>query len=75
MIGRPSRNQPKVRALFEAWVQDVEAAVLAFVKERRTANPEDIATHLQISLKSAVFLVNKLAREGKLKIGRVEAAE
>jgi len=64
---------PEMQALFEEWVQRMEASVLEFVKEKGTANPQDIAAHLEISAESAVFLVSKLVRKGKLKIGSVEA--
>jgi len=64
---------PEVRALFEDWVQEVESAVLAFVQQQATTNPADIAAHLKISESSAIFFISKLAREGKLKIGGVEA--
>ena len=65
---------PEMRTLFEEWVKGMEASALAFVKEKGTANPQDIAAHLKVTLDSAVFLVDKLARQGTLKIGSVEAA-
>ncbi len=65
---------PEMRTLFEEWVKGMEASVLEFVKEKGKADPQDIAAYLKISLESAIFLVNKLAREGKLKIGNIEVA-
>lgn len=66
---------PEIRQLFEEWVQRMEASVLQFVKKEGTTSPQDIASHLGISLESVVFLVNKLTREGKLKFGSIEATE
>lgn len=64
---------PEVRALFEDWAREQEGAVLAFIRQRGTTDPDEIATHLRFSKPSAVFFVSKLAREGKLRINRVEA--
>jgi len=66
---------PEVRTLFEDWVRRAEEEVLGFVKEGAATNPEEIAVHLKISTDSAIFLVNKLAREGKLRIAAIEVAQ
>lgn len=66
---------PEVRALFEDWAREVEEAVLAFVREQGTTDPQAIAEHLKISAESAIFFVGRLAREGKLKIGTVEVGQ
>jgi hypothetical protein len=63
---------PEVRALFEDWMREVEEAVLAFVREQGTTDPQAIAEHFKISAESAVFFVGRRAREGKLKISSVE---
>jgi len=66
---------PELRELFEEWVKSMETSVLEFVKGKKRVSPQDIADHLNISLESAVFLVNKLTRQGKLKIGSIEAVK
>jgi hypothetical protein len=63
---------PEVRALFEDWVREVEEAVLAFVQEQGTTDPQAIAEHLKISAESAIFFIGRLAREGRLRIDTVE---
>ena len=68
-------DAPEIKELFEEWVKSMEVSVLEFVKGKKKVSPQDIADHLNISPESAVFLVNKLTREGKLKIGSIEAAE
>ena len=66
---------PELKELFEEWVKSMETSVLEFVKGKKRVSPQDIADHLNISLESAVFLVNKLTRQGKLKIGSIEAVK
>ncbi len=64
---------PELKELFEEWVKSMETSVLEFVKGKKRVNPQDIADHLNISLESSIFLINKLTRQGKLKIGSIEA--
>jgi len=64
---------PELRELFEEWVKSMETSVLEFVKGKKRVSPQDIADHLNISLESSVFLINKLTRQGELKIGSIEA--
>jgi hypothetical protein len=63
---------PELRGLFEEWVRAVEDEILAFVKEQGSAYPLDIAAKLKLSEESVLFLVSKMAREGKLKIAGVQ---
>ncbi len=63
---------PELRGLFEEWVKVVEDEILAFVKEQGSAYPPDIAAKLKLSEESVLFLVGKMAREGKLKITGVK---
>lgn len=65
---------PEVRTLFEDWVKEMEQAVLDFVGEAATTDPEEVAQHFKLSKESAIFFLSKLAREGKVKIGAVSAA-
>ncbi len=59
---------PEIRALFEEWVAQIESEVLEFLKGRATATPEDVAAHLKLSKDSAIFLLSRLARDGKITI-------
>ncbi len=66
-------DAPELKELFEEWVKSMETSVLGFVKGKKRVSPQDIADHLNISLESSVFLINKLTLQGKLKIGSIEA--
>jgi len=64
---------PEMRGLFEEWMQNLEEEVTAFVRDKGKATPSDIAKKLKISEESTLFLVGKLAREGKLTIPEIWA--
>lgn len=57
---------PELRDLFEDWLRQVEEEILAFVSEQGKVDALEIAERLKISEQSAVFLLSKLAREGKI---------
>lgn len=59
---------PELRGLFEEWLGQIEVEILDFLKGRDTASPEDVANHFKLSKDSAIFLLSKLAREGKIRI-------
>jgi hypothetical protein len=63
---------PEIRGLFEEWVKAVEGEILAFLKEQKSSAPVEIAAKLKITEESVLFLIGKLAREGKLKITGVK---
>ncbi|MFQ6070208.1 MAG: hypothetical protein ACE5LC_06760 [Candidatus Aminicenantales bacterium] len=66
---------PELREIFDAWVKEKEAAILEFVRREKRVNLLDLAAHFNISLESAVYIISRLALEGKLKLGTVEAME
>lgn len=57
---------PELRDLFEDWLRQVEEEILAFVSEQGKGDALEIAERLKISEQSAVFLLSKLARAGKI---------
>lgn len=59
---------PELRTLFEEWLGQLDVEVLEFLKGRETASPEDVADHFKLSKESAVFLLSKLAQEGKVRL-------
>lgn len=65
---------PEMRGLFEEWLKNLEAEVIEFVKEKGRATPSDISEKLKISKESIIFLIAKLAGEGKLVIGEIKVA-
>ncbi len=64
---------PELRGLFEEWVKAVEEEILGLVKEEGSSEPAGIATKLNISEESVVFLIGKMAREKKIKITGIKA--
>ena len=60
----------QVRVIFNRWVSRMEQAVLAFVQENGTTEPQKIAEHLSISPDSALFFLDRLAKGKKLKSKR-----
>ena len=59
---------PEVRGLFEEWAKAVEDEIVAFLKEKGSSEPSEIAVRLKISEESALYFIGKMAREKKLKI-------
>ncbi|MGQ9860303.1 MAG: hypothetical protein ACUVS3_16715 [Thermodesulfobacteriota bacterium] len=57
---------PELRDLFEDWLRQVEEETQASVSKQGKMNALEIAERLKISEQSAVFLLSKLAREGKI---------
>lgn len=70
-----SFSTPEMRGLFEEWARSLEEEIITFVKEKGKTNPSDIAAKLKVSEESVLFLVGKLAREGKLAIGEIRVSE
>lgn len=61
---------PEAQVLFDQWVSRMGQAVLKFIRENGTTEPRKIAEHLSISLDSALFFLDRLAKGKKLKVGR-----
>jgi hypothetical protein len=59
---------PELRVLFEEWLGQIEAEILEFLKGREAVTPEIVAEQFKLSKDSAVFLLSKMAREGKINI-------
>lgn len=62
---------PELRGLFEEWARVLEEEIIAFVKQKEKTSPSDIAANLSISEESVLFLIEKLAREGRLILGEI----
>ena len=63
---------PEIRGLFEEWAKAVEGEILEFLKEQKSSTLVEIAAKIKITEESVLFLIGKLAREGKLKITGVK---
>jgi len=53
---------PEARALFDDWASRMERAVMACVREQGLTEPQEIATHLEISSDSVLFFLDRLTR-------------
>jgi hypothetical protein len=59
-------TDPEVLVLFEDWLEELEAEVLALVKSHGPLDNKVLAEHLGLSVRGATFLLSKLERAGKL---------
>ena len=59
---------PQVLVLFEDWLEELEAEVLALMQSRGLLDEKALADKLGLSRRGATFLLSKLAREGKLPV-------
>jgi len=41
---------------------------LRFLRDVRTANPDEIARHFRLTYESVIFILGKLTRDGKIKM-------
>lgn len=61
-------STPELRGLFNDWMQAIEQEMIDFVKGRGKVDPDGIAEKLRLSRESVIFVLGKLAREGKIKM-------
>ena len=66
---------PEVRTLFEEWARSVEDEVLATLRSRGPLDLAALGAALKISPESALYFLGKLVREGKARIGGIEATQ
>jgi hypothetical protein len=61
-----SLANPQIRALFIDWMEELEGEILAFIREARHPEPENLSDRFRISKQGAEFLLGKLKQEGKI---------
>jgi DNA-binding Lrp family transcriptional regulator len=59
----------------ESWWTEIDGEILSCLEHRGSMSPDEIAHELGISLGEVTAFVSMLAREGKVRIARVELAE
>ncbi len=57
---------PELRGLFNEWLGEIEMRVIDFVDSRNRLDPQELATHFKLTTESILFVLGKLAREGKI---------
>jgi anthranilate phosphoribosyltransferase len=73
LVGRVAQAQqlmavadPELLALFEEWLDELEAEVISLVQGQAALTARDLAAKCGLSHRGATFLLSKLQREGKL---------
>lgn len=57
---------PELASLFNDWLGEIEKEALAFLDGRGKADPAEVARHLRLKRESTVYILNKLAGEGRI---------
>jgi len=57
---------PELRSLFNDWLGEIELRVINFVNNRNRVDPQELASHFKLTTESIIFVLGKLAREGKV---------
>lgn len=61
-------STPELRGLFNDWLGEIEREILEFLKNRKTVDPAEVAKKFRLKRKSIIFILGKLAGEGKIKM-------
>ncbi len=59
-------STPELRGLFNDWMGSIEKEILEFIKGKGKADPDEVAGHFRLTRESAIFILGKMAREGKI---------
>ena len=59
---------PEIRGLFKDWVQQMNEELLSYINSHKNVEFDQIASHFKISLSSVIYLLSRLAEEGKVKL-------
>ena len=57
---------PELLGMFNDWLGEIELRVIDFVSKRGRVDPQELANHFKLTTKSIIFILDKLAREGKI---------
>ncbi|MBI5585555.1 MAG: hypothetical protein HY892_17235 [Deltaproteobacteria bacterium] len=61
-------STPELKGLFNDWVREIEREVLEFLKDKDKVDPVEVEKQFRLDRESVIFLLSKLAREGKINI-------
>lgn len=61
-------STPELRGLFNDWLGEIEREIMEFLADRNTVDPDEVAQHFRLERGSVIFILSKLAREGKINI-------
>ena len=61
-------STPELRGLFNDWLGEIENEVLEFLKKKDKVDSNEVSRHLRLKQESVIFILSKLAREGKIRM-------
>jgi len=59
---------PEIRGLFKDWVQQINEELLSYIQGHKNVRFDQIGRHFKTSLSSVIYLLSRLADEGKVKL-------
>jgi hypothetical protein len=65
-------STPELRGLFNDWLGAIEREVIEFLADRKTVDPDEVAGHFRLERESVIFILSKLAHEGRSSFERRE---
>lgn len=65
-------STPELRGLFNDWLREIENEMITFLKDRGNVDPEEIASKFRLKQESVIFMLGKLAGEGKVRLNVVQ---
>jgi len=63
-----SYSSSELRSLFDDWLGEIEKMVVDFINRQKRADPDAIAAHLNLQSSSVIFILGKLAKEGRINV-------
>lgn len=61
-------STPELRGLFSDWMSAIESEIIDVLKGRETVDPDELAIKFRLKKESIIFILGKLAGEGKIKM-------
>ncbi len=61
-------STPELRGLFNDWLGEIEREIIEFLSEKDTVDPDEVSKHFRLERESAIFILSRLAREGKINL-------
>jgi hypothetical protein len=57
---------PELKNLFNDWLTEIERLITAFVNKKNRVDPDEVAREFKLKRDSVIFIISKLAREGRI---------
>lgn len=61
-------STPELRGLFNDWLNEIEREIIEFLRGKETVDPDKVAAKFRLKHESIIFILGKLAGEGKIKM-------